>query len=142
MSELLCEVSGAVATVTLHPPGPRYELPVAIGLRRAREMSSTGNFVGARPAMEWGLVTHVVPHAELLGFAQQLAADAASSDPAAIRVIFSTYRQASLVTGAEARKVEARAHADWHAAGIDGDQVARRREAVIQRGRSQVGGPP
>ena len=121
--------------------GLTYELPEAIGLRRAREMSSTGNFVGARTAMEWGLVNHVVPHADLLSFAQQLAADAATSDPAAIRAIFSTYREASLVTGAEARKVEARAHADWHAGGIDGDQVARRREAVIQRGRSQVGQP-
>ena len=104
-------------------------------------MSSTGNFIGARTAMEWGLVNHVVPHAELLSFAQQLAADAATSDPAAIQAIFSTYREGSLVTGAEARKVEARAHADWHAGGIDGDQVARRREAVIQRGRSQVGEP-
>ena len=121
--------------------GLTYELPEAIGLRRAREMSSTGNFVGARTAMEWGLVNHVVPHADLLGFAQQLAADAATSDPAAIRAIFSSYREASLVTGAEARKVEARAHTDWHAGGIDGDQVARRREAVIQRGRSQVGQP-
>src|SRR5271165_6827089 len=119
--------------------GLTYELPEAIGLRRAREMSATGNFVGARTAMEWGLVNHVVPHAELLAFARQLGADAATSDPAAIRAIFSTYREGSLVTGAEARTVEARAHADWHAAGIDGEQVARRRDAVIQRGRSQVG---
>ena len=45
--------------------GLTYELPEAIGLRRAREMSATGNFVGARTAMDWGLVNHVVPHAEL-----------------------------------------------------------------------------
>ena len=121
--------------------GLTYELPEAIGLRRAREMSATGNFVGARTAMEWGLVNHVVPHADLLGFARQLAADAATSDPAAVRAIFSTYRQGSLVTRGEARKVEARAHAGWHAAGIDREQVARRRDAVIQRGRSQVGDP-
>jgi enoyl-CoA hydratase len=118
--------------------GLTYELPEAIGLRRAREMSATGNFVGARTAMEWGLVNHVVPHAELVSFARQLAADAASSDSAAVRAIFSTYREGSLVTRAEARKVEARAHAGWHVGGIDGDQVARRRDAVIQRGRSQV----
>ncbi len=119
--------------------GLTYELPAAVGLRRAREMSATGNFVGARTALEWGLVNHVVPHDELLRFAWQLAADTASSDPAAVRAIFATYREGSLVTGADAQKVEARAHADWHAAGIDGEQVARRREAVIQRGRSQVG---
>src|SRR5208282_2153798 len=56
--------------------GLTYELPEAIGVRRAREMSATGNFVGARTAMEWGLVNHLVPHSELLGFARQLAADA------------------------------------------------------------------
>lgn len=119
--------------------GLTYELPEAIGLRRAREMSATGNFVGARTAMEWGLVNHVVPHAELLDVAEQLAADTATSDPVAVRAIFSTYREGSLVTRAEARTVEARAHADWHADGFDGEQVARRRDAVIQRGRSQVG---
>jgi hypothetical protein len=42
------------------------------------------------------------------------------------------------VTGAEAPAVERRAHERWHAGGIDRDEVARRREAVIQRGRSQT----
>jgi enoyl-CoA hydratase len=119
--------------------GLTCQLPEAIGVRRAREMSATGNFVGARTALEWGLVNHVTPHDELLAFTRQLAADAASSDPAAIREIFSTYREGQLVTGGEARRIESRAHARWHAAGIDGEQVARRRDAVIQRGRSQVG---
>ncbi len=41
-------------------------LPQAIGVRRAREMSYTGNFLTADEALQWGLVNHVVDHAELL----------------------------------------------------------------------------
>ncbi len=119
--------------------GLTVQLPAAVGLRRAREMSSTGNFVDARTALEWGLVNHVVPHAELLDFTVRLAADAASSDPAAVQAIFATYREGSQVTGHEASELEAAAHARWHRAGIDGDEVARRRAAVIERGRTQAG---
>jgi enoyl-CoA hydratase len=131
------------ARIGIHPGwGLTYELPAAIGLRRAREMTATGNFVGAHTALEWGLVNHVVPHDELLSFACHLAVDIASSDPAAVRAIFATYRECSMVTGAEARVVEARAHAGWHGTGIDGEHVARRRQAVIERGRSQTASLP
>ncbi len=119
--------------------GLTAELPAAVGLRRARQMSATGNFVDAATALTWGLVNYVVPHAELMSFTWRLAADAASNDPAAVQAIFATYREVSLVTGAEAAAVERRAHERWHADGIDRDEVARRREAVIQRGRSQTG---
>jgi len=40
--------------------GLTVELPEAVGLRRARQMSATGNFVDARTALAWGLVNHVV----------------------------------------------------------------------------------
>ena len=119
--------------------GLTVQLPAAVGLRRAKEMSATGNFVDARTALEWGLVNHVVPHAELLDFTVRLAADAASSDPAAVQAIFATYREGSQVTGGEAAEVEAAAHTRWHAAGIDSGEVARRRGAIIERGRSQAG---
>ena len=36
-------------------------LPEAVGLRRARELSATGNFLDAETALAWGLVNHVVP---------------------------------------------------------------------------------
>ncbi|HSR85380.1 MAG TPA: hypothetical protein VLM11_14490 [Streptosporangiaceae bacterium] len=35
--------------------------------------------------------------------------------------------------------VERRAHAQWHTGGIDREEVARRRAAVIERGRTQAG---
>jgi enoyl-CoA hydratase len=119
--------------------GLTVELPAAVGLRRARQMSATGNFVDAATALTWGLVNHVVPHAELLDVTAQLAADVASNDPAAVQAIFATYREVSRVPGADALAVERRAHERWHARGIDRDEVARRRQAVIARGRSQSG---
>jgi len=119
--------------------GLTVELPAAVGLRRARQMSATGNFVDAATALAWGLVNHVVPHTELMSFTARLAADVASNDPAAVQAIFATYREVSRVTGAEAADVERRAHEQWHSRGIDRDEVARRRVAVIERGRSQAG---
>jgi enoyl-CoA hydratase len=50
-------------------------LPQAIGLRRAKEMSVTGNYIDAATALAWGLVNHVVPHDALLPFCRQLAAE-------------------------------------------------------------------
>lgn len=117
--------------------GLTVALPEAVGLRRAREMSATGNFVPARTALEWGLVNHVVPHGELLGFCRALAADVASADRDAVRAIRATYAEVERITGDEARRAEQRAHRAWHARGIDAAQVASRRDAVIERGRSQ-----
>jgi len=67
--------------------GLTVALPEAVGLRRAREMNATGNFISARIALAWGLVNRVVPHEQLLGFSRGLAADVASADPDALRAI-------------------------------------------------------
>jgi enoyl-CoA hydratase len=117
--------------------GLTVELPAAVGLRRAREMSATGNFVDAQTALEWGLVNHVVPHEELLTFCGRLASDIASSDQAALAALFTTYNQAAALTGREARRIETAGHTAWHARGIDAAKVAERRAAVIERGRAQ-----
>src|SRR5262249_27811379 len=117
--------------------GLTVALPEAVGLRRAREMSATGNFVGARTALEWGLANHVVPQDELRGFAGRRAADIASTDPAAVRGILTTYHEGALLVGREAQQIETQAHRRWHAKGIDANEVARRRAAVIERGRGQ-----
>lgn len=54
-------------------------LPRAVGIRKAREMSITGNFVDAAEALRIGLVNHVVPHDELRPFALQLASEVAAT---------------------------------------------------------------
>ena len=114
-------------------------LPQAIGLRRAREMSATGNFLDAERALDWGLVNHVVPHDDLLPFARGLAADIASSDQRAVRQIYATYAEGSLVNAGDAWLVESDVAAAWQGQGLDPDEIERRRTGITERGRGQLG---
>lgn len=113
-------------------------LPQAVGLRRAREMSATGNFIDAETALAWGLVNHVVAHDELLAFARQLAADIVSNDQAAVRQIYATYDRGSDGTVATAWELENQIAGEWQGRGIDAAEIERRRQAITNRGRSQV----
>lgn len=113
-------------------------LPQAIGVRRAREMSTTGNFIDAQRALDWGLVNHVVPHEDLLPFTRGLAADIASTDQVAMRTVLATYAAGSRVSVGEAWLVESDAAAAWQGRGLDPAEIERRRQGVTERGRSQV----
>ncbi len=113
-------------------------LPQAIGVRRAKEMSTTGNFVDAPTALAWGLVNHVVPHDELVPFCRSLAADIASNDQAGVRRMLATYDEGALLTGAGAWDLEAAVSKEWQAGGLDPAAIEERRKAVIARGRSQL----
>jgi enoyl-CoA hydratase len=112
-------------------------LPEAVGLRRAREMSTTGNFLDAATALTWGLVNHVVPHDELLAFARGLAADVVSNDQAGVRRILRTYDDGSKLTGADAWALETRVSREWQATMLDPAEIESRRRAIVDRGRSQ-----
>lgn len=118
--------------------GLTVRLAEAVGVRRAKELSTTGNFLDAETALQWGLVNHVVPHDELIPFAQQLARDTASVDRAAVRRMLRTYDEQQLVDGAEAWRIEAAATRDWQGRGIDHDEIERRRQQVVARGRTQL----
>jgi enoyl-CoA hydratase len=110
-------------------------LPQAIGVRRAREMSFTGNFLTADEALAWGLVNHVVPHDELMPFTRRIAADIIGNDQAGVRAIRSTYAEiAHDEAGWETESTNARA---WRRAMFDPAKVAERRAAIQQRGRAQ-----
>lgn len=109
-------------------------LPQAIGVRRAREMSITGNFIDADTARDWGLVNHVVPHDELLTVARKLATDIVSGDQRAIRRLLATYEEGEFLTGADAWLLEAEVAGAWV---TDSGEVEARRDAVMARGRSQ-----
>lgn len=113
-------------------------LAQAVGVRRAREMSATGNFLDASTALVWGLVNHVVPHDELLPLARGLAADIVSNDQRSVRRVLRTYDEGALVTAGEAWEIEAEVAAAWQGEGIDPAAVEARRMAVTERGRAQV----
>jgi enoyl-CoA hydratase len=127
------------ARVGVHPLwGLTVNLPQAIGLRRAREMSATGNFIDAELALAWGLVNHVVPHHQLLAFARSLAADIISSDQHAVAAILATYEEAARVPLGEAQDVELRGAAVFQRGGVDPADIERRRQSVVERGRAQA----
>jgi enoyl-CoA hydratase len=113
-------------------------LPQAVGLRRAREMSATGNFVDAATALAWGMVNHVVAHDDLLPTCRNLAADIVSNDQPAVRRMRATYDEGSLLTGAEAWELEGREARAWQGRGIDPAEIERRRQSILERGRTQV----
>lgn len=115
-------------------------LPQAIGVRRAREMSMTGNFLDAQTAAQWGLVNHVVAHDDLLAFTRSLARDIIGNDQPGVRQILRTYEATSATTIDEGWTVERELGRAWlRDSGFSPDRVAQRREAIQQRGRTQTG---
>jgi enoyl-CoA hydratase/carnithine racemase len=111
-------------------------LPQAVGVRAAREMSFTGNFIGADEAWRLGLVNRVVPHPELLPVARRLAADVASADQAATRVLVSEYGRFA-GGGAHTIEDEVRIAEEFLGAGVDLAVIEQRRVALLERARRQ-----
>jgi enoyl-CoA hydratase len=83
-------------------------LPRAVGVRKAAELSITGNFVDAEEALRIGLVNHVVPHRDLLTFTRALVDDIAPT--AAVGQVLDLYRRGDGLPLADALALEA-AHA-------------------------------
>ncbi len=116
--------------------GLSQKLSRTIGIYRARELSLTGNFLGAQQACDWGLANRVVAPADLLPACQKLADDMLSLVPAALsgykRLINQGYAEnfgdalktEQIVSGAANRTVRS-------------SDVESRREAIRQRGQVQ-----
>ena len=110
-------------------------LPQAIGVRRAREMSFTGNFMLAEEALHFGLVNHVVAHLDLLPFTRQLARDIVGNDQPGVRQIRATYGE---IHGDQPGwQLEATNAARWQREMFSPEHVEARRLAIQQRGRQQ-----
>jgi enoyl-CoA hydratase len=110
-------------------------LPQAIGVRRAREMSFTGNFMSADEALQWGLVNHVVPHDELLSFTRELAGDIIGNDQPGVQQIRRTY--AEITAERPGWEIESRDSRRWSKEMFSPEKVEARRIAIQARGRQQ-----
>ncbi|MDQ3107625.1 MAG: enoyl-CoA hydratase-related protein, partial [Actinomycetota bacterium] len=104
----------------------------------AKELSLTGNFLSAADALAWGLVNHVVDHDDLLPFTRRLAADIAGYDPRPMRALLAGYERTTSTTVAEGLRIEASIAAGWNADPVAVEGVAGRRDAIIERGRTQL----
>src|SRR5262245_12266315 len=68
----------AYSRIAATPDGSSsYFLPRLVGLRRAMELYFTNRVLTAREALDWGLITRVVPDAELASAVSSLAAELA-----------------------------------------------------------------
>jgi enoyl-CoA hydratase len=110
-------------------------LPQAIGVRRAREMSFTGNFLTGEEAFQWGLANRVVPHDELLPTARRIALDIIGNDQPGVRQIRRTYNEIHREDAGW--DIEARDGRRWQKEMFSKERVAERRGAIMDRGRHQ-----
>lgn len=113
-------------------------LPQAIGIRRARQLSFSGDYLDARMAYEWGLVNEVVSHHKLLPHARAIAAEIASADPAAVRFLKRTYDGVVRGTVADAWAHERQRAAEWSRSSDALASLDDRRAAIVERGRGKL----
>ena len=116
--------------------GLSQRLPRSIGVYRAKTLSLTGNFLDARTAYDWGLVSQVVEPDALMPTALKLAADMASIPTETL----SQYK-AIIDAGYDRPLGEALAYehrvSSAHNATVTPEMVEARRAAIQARGRTQ-----
>jgi enoyl-CoA hydratase len=111
-------------------------LAQAVGVRRARQISLTGEYVPAERALRDGLVTEVVAHEQLLPRAAELAAAMAERREHVVAAIRTAYDRALNLPADEALDAESAAS---RAAGIPTGHVHEVAEGLIVRGSGTTG---
>jgi enoyl-CoA hydratase len=117
--------------------GLSVRLPQKVGVGIARRMSLTGDYLSAADALRAGLVTEVVPHADLLAAARGLAASIVGNNPAAVRALLASYHRIDDAGTSAGLAIEAESAAHWRR-NTSGEDIAANRDAVLARGRAQV----
>jgi 2-(1,2-epoxy-1,2-dihydrophenyl)acetyl-CoA isomerase len=114
----------AYSRIAATPDGSSsYFLPRLVGLRRTMELYLTNRNLTAREALEWGLVTRVVPDAELRGdvaaLARELAQGPSKAFGAAKRLFHhSTWESLETQMELEAQAIAAMGHTEDFRAGV------------------------
>lgn len=93
--------------------GLSTELPAAVGIWRARQLTLTAQPIDARTAYEWSLVNEVVEHEGLHERALELARATAALDPAGVANAMRLYSDGQQAALGAAREVERDALARW-----------------------------
>lgn len=103
-----CDLRIAADTARLNPgfakrgilpeSGGTWLLPRIVGSARAAEIAFTGRTLTAAEALEYGIVSRVVPAADLMDLARGLAGEIAANAPLAVRAIKRMMRAAETET--------------------------------------------
>lgn len=110
--------------------GLTVHLAQAVGVRRARQISLTGEYVSAERALADRLVTEVLPHAQLLTRAREIASAIAAQGEGTIVEIRAAYERTLNLPAEEALEAEAAASRRagipaGHVHDVAGDLIAR-----------------
>jgi enoyl-CoA hydratase len=117
--------------------GLSQKLSRAIGAYRAREVSFTGNWVGAEQAAAWGFVNRVLAPDDLLPAARQLALDMLGTLPHMLTRYKAIINDGWALAGGDAMALEKSRAREFNSQ-VGADDVEQRREAV--RARNRAGG--
>jgi enoyl-CoA hydratase/carnithine racemase len=104
--------------------GGAWLLPRVVGFSKASEMAFTGDMLDAAEALACGLVSRVVPDAELLDAARALAARIAANPPHAVRMTKRLLREGRTASLAGILETSAAAQALCHATADHHEAVA------------------
>lgn len=118
--------------------GLSQKLSRMIGISRAKELSLTGNFLGAEQACRWGLVNRVVPPSQLMPQARALARDMLSVIPHMLVAYKKVIDDGYAASFGEGLLIE-RERASAANGGVRAEDIEQRREAVRARAHSQRG---
>jgi len=107
-------------------------LPQAVGLRMAREMSFTGNFVDAIEAHRLGLVNRVVPHDDLVAITVEIGNNIATADQDAVRALKDLYDRGPKLAPGDALELELDVFRNRR---LPAETIEARREGLLRRNR-------
>jgi enoyl-CoA hydratase len=117
--------------------GMSARLPRAIGIRKAKELSLTGNYFSARDAERMGLVNRVVPRDQLLAAAHEMATQIAGANQTIVRQMKHLYDLTSRNSLGEALRIEQEMFREFNRK-ANLSELSNAGDSVIARGRTQA----
>lgn len=117
--------------------GMSARLPRAVGVRKAKELSFTGNYLSAYDAERMGLVNRIVPRDQLLASAHEMARQIASVNQTVVRQMKHLYDVTTRNSLGDALQIEQDTFREFNRR-TNLAELADAGDAVIARGRTQA----
>jgi enoyl-CoA hydratase len=117
--------------------GMSARLPRAVGIRKAKELSLSGNYLPARDAERMGLVNRVVPADQVMTAARELAVQIAGSNQRIVRQMKRLYDLTTRASLHDAMRIEQDFFRAFNSK-ADLGELGDARTSVMERGRTQA----
>ena len=117
--------------------GMSARLPRAVGIRKAKELSLSGNYLPARDAERMGLVNRVVPQDKLMTSARELATQISGANQPIVKQMKRLYDLTTRASLHDALRIEQDFFRAFNSK-ANLNELAEARTSVIERGRAQA----